>query len=120
MPACSWHCHVEGFPGGSSGKESACNAGDTISIPGSGRSPGKGHGNPLQYSCLENPMDRGTWRATVHGFAKSWTQLKQHSTHTLFCCSQIIFTKQTAGSSVLLKSKTSDASDHPSESHPLI
>jgi len=48
-----------GFPGGSYGKESACSAGDLSSIPGSGRSPGEGHGNPLQYSCLENPTDRG-------------------------------------------------------------
>ena len=53
-----------------SGKESVCNAGDTGLIPGSGRSPGKGNGNPLQYSCLENPMDRGAWRATVHGGLK--------------------------------------------------
>ena len=59
-----------GFPGGSEGKESACNAGDLGLIPGSGRSPGGGHGNPLQYSCLENRMDRGAWRATVHGVAK--------------------------------------------------
>ena len=56
---------------------------DTGSIPGSGRSPGGGHGNPLQYSCLENPMDRGTWKATVHGVAKSWTRLKRLSTHAL-------------------------------------
>ena len=55
-----------GFPCGASGKESACNAGDVGSIPGSGRSPGEGTGSPLQYSCLENPMDRGTWWATVH------------------------------------------------------
>ena len=54
-----------GLPQWLSGKESACNAGDTGSIPGSGRSPGEGHGNPLQYSCLENPMDRGAWWATV-------------------------------------------------------
>ena len=57
-----------GFPDGSAGKESACNAGDTgdvRSIPGSGRSPEEGNGNLLQYSCLENPMDRGAWRATV-------------------------------------------------------
>ena len=53
------------------GKESACNAGDPSLIPGSGRSPGEGNGYPLQYSCLENPMDRGAWRATVHGVAKS-------------------------------------------------
>ena len=59
-----------GFPGGSDGKASACNAGDLGLIPGLGRSSGKGNGNPLQYSCLENPMDREAWRATVHGFAK--------------------------------------------------
>ena len=59
-------------------------AGDTRdagSIPGSGRSPGGGHGNPYQYSCLENPMDRGVWWATVHGAAKSQTRLKQLGTH---------------------------------------
>ena len=59
-----------GFPCGSAGKESACNAGDRGSIPGLGRSRGEGNGNPLQYSCLENPMDRGAWRATVHGVAR--------------------------------------------------
>ena len=59
-----------GFPGGSDGKESACNAGDTGLIPGSGISPGEGNGNPLQYSCLENSMDRGIWWATVHGVAR--------------------------------------------------
>ena len=63
------------FPGGSEVKTSACSAGDLGSIPGSGRSPGEGNGNPLQYSCLENPMDRGAWWATVHGVAKSRTQL---------------------------------------------
>ena len=63
------------FTGGASGKESACNAGDLDSIPGSGRSPEEGNGNPLQYSCLENPMDKEAWRATVHSVAKSWTQL---------------------------------------------
>ena len=56
-----------GFPGGSDGKESACNAGDPGSIPGSGRSLGEGTGNPLQYSCLGNPMDRGAWQTIVHG-----------------------------------------------------
>ena len=56
------------FSGGSDSKESACNAGDPGSIPGSGRSPGGGHGNPLLYSCLENSMDRGAWWATVHGW----------------------------------------------------
>ena len=64
-----------GFPGGSAGKESACNEGDHGSVAGSGRSPGGGHGNPLQYSCLENPMDRGPWRAAVHGVTKSQTCL---------------------------------------------
>ena len=59
-------------------KNPPANAGDGRdlgSIPGSGRSPGEGNGNPLQYSCLENSMDRGVWQATVHGVAKSWTQL---------------------------------------------
>ena len=64
-----------GFPCGSVVKVSACNAGDLGSILGSGRSPGEGNGNPFQYSCLENPMDRGTWWATVHGLAKSQTRL---------------------------------------------
>ena len=62
-------CH--GLPWWLSGKESTCNAGDAGLIPGSGISPGGGHGNPLQFSCLENPMDRGAWRATVHRVAKS-------------------------------------------------
>ena len=62
--------HNMGFPHSWGGKESACNAGDLGSIPGSGRSLGEGHGNPLQYSCLENPMDRGAWWATVHGVTK--------------------------------------------------
>ena len=55
------------FPGSSVGKESACSAADTGLTPGSGRSPGEGNGNPLQYSCLENSLDRGAWQATVHG-----------------------------------------------------
>ena len=63
------------FPGGSDGKESACNAGDPGSISGLGRSPGEGNGNPLQYYCLENSTDRGAWQATVHGVVKSQTQL---------------------------------------------
>ena len=61
---------ARGFPGSSNGKESACNVGDLGSIPGLGRSPGEGNGNPLQYSCLENPMDRGAWQAIVHGVAE--------------------------------------------------
>ena len=59
------------FPDGSEGKQSVCNAEDPGSIPGLERSPGEGNGNPLQYSCLENSMDRGTWRATVHGVTGS-------------------------------------------------
>ena len=64
-----------GFPGGSEVKVSARNAGDLGLIPGMGRSPGEGNGNPLQYACLANPMDGGAWRATVHGVAKSRTRL---------------------------------------------
>ena len=67
--------HNLGFPGGSEVKASACNVGDLGSIPRSGRSPGEGNGNPLRYSYLENPMDRGAGWATVHGVTKSWIQL---------------------------------------------
>ena len=63
-----------GFPGGSEIKASASNAGDPGSIPGLGRSPAEGNGNPLQYSCLENPMDGEAWQAAVHGVAKSRTR----------------------------------------------
>ena len=62
-----------GFPGGSAGKESACNEGDLGLIPGLGRSPGGGHDNPLQFSGLESTMDRGAWQATVHGVTNSRT-----------------------------------------------
>ena len=65
--------------GGSEAKASACNAGDLGSILGLGRSSGEGNGNPLQYSCLENPMDRGAWWATVHGVAKSRKRLSDFS-----------------------------------------
>ena len=70
--------NVWGFPDGSVGKESVRNAGDTVDkslIPGSGIFPGEENGNPLQYSCLGNSMDRGAWQATVHGVANSWTPL---------------------------------------------
>ena len=67
--------YLSDFVGGWDGKASTYNAGDLDSIPGSERSPGEGNGNPLQYSCLENPMDRGAWWATVHGVAKSGTRL---------------------------------------------
>ena len=64
---------LRGFPGGSDSKESACSAGDPGLIPWLGRYPGEGNDNPLQYTCLENSMDRGAWQATVHGVTKSWT-----------------------------------------------
>ena len=64
-----------GFPGGSDGKEPACNTGDLGSIPVSGKFPGEGRGSLLQYSCLGNPMDRGAWGSIVHGVAESQTQL---------------------------------------------
>ena len=82
---------VMGFPGGASGREPACHAGevrtyvgdvrDAGSFSGSRRSSGGGHGNPLQYSCLENPMDWGAWQATVHGVAQNWTRRKWLSMH---------------------------------------
>ena len=64
---------LQGFPSGSVVKTPSANAGGVGLIPASGRSPGGGHGNPFQYSCLENPMDRGAWQAIVHRVAKSWT-----------------------------------------------
>ena len=70
-----------GFPDSLVAKEFTCNAGDPDSIPGLGKSPGEGNGYPLQYSCLKNSMDRGTWWTTVHGVAKSKTQL---TTNTVF------------------------------------
>ena len=80
----SWHSSpdhylslIEAIPWWLSGKESACNSGDTGLIPGSGRSPGEGNGNPLQYSCLENSMDRGAWQATVHVSSKESDMTKQ-------------------------------------------
>ena len=68
-------CFHFDFPDGSDGKESASNAGDLGLIPGLGRSPGGGNGNPLQYSCLENPLDGEAWQATVHGVRRSQTRL---------------------------------------------
>ena len=74
------------FPGSSDGKASAYNAGELGSIPELGRSPGAGNGNPLQYSCLENPMDRGVWRATVHGVTESdTTEQLNTAQHSAFC-----------------------------------
>ena len=71
----STHWRCQGLPWWLSGKDSTCSAGDEGSIPGSGRFLGEGNGKPPQYSCLENPMDRGAWYATVYGVAKSWTRL---------------------------------------------
>ena len=70
----------EGFPGGLDGNESTCRTGESGSIPGLGRSSGEGNGNPLQFSCLENSMDRGVWPATVHGVSKSQTLLSDSYT----------------------------------------
>ena len=70
------------LPMASGGEESTCIVGDLGSIPGLGRSPGGGHGNPLRYSCLENSMDRGAWWATVHGFAKNQTRLSDEAQHS--------------------------------------
>ena len=79
-----------GFPSGSEVKTSACNVGDPGSIPESGRSAGEGNGNPLQYSCLENPMDKGAWWATIHGVTKSRTRLSDFfKTHGM--CSVNVF-----------------------------
>ena len=78
LDSCTRFPH-SGFPAGLEGKASACNVGDPDSIqdvgsiPGSGRSPGEGNGNPLQYSCLKNPLDSGAWQATIHGVTNSWT-----------------------------------------------
>ena len=84
-----------GFPGGSGVKASACNAGELGWIPGLGRSPGEGNGNPLHYSCLENPMDGGAWWATVHAVAKSRTRLSDF-THSQYICKLILLQSQFA------------------------
>ena len=76
-----------GFPGGSKVKNLPANEGDMDSVSGLGRFPGEGNSNPLQHSCLENPMDRGAWQATIHGVTKSWTRgVTEHMhTHTRAC-----------------------------------
>ena len=99
-----------GFPGGSDSKASACNAGDLDLIPGSGKSPGEGNGNPLQYSCLENVMDGGAWWVTVHRVAKSRTRLsdftfnfhfhaleKEMATHSSVLAWRIPWTEEPGG-----------------------
>ena len=82
--------HLSGFPGGSDGKESACNAGDLGSIPRLGRSSGEGNGSPLQYSCLKNPMDGGAWQNTVHGVTESdMTEWLHFLHHQMFILTEI-------------------------------
>ena len=89
-----------GFPGGSVVKNLSANTGNTGDvgvIPGSGRSPGEGNGSPLQYSCLENPMDRGAWCSAVHGVTESWTRLNIHAcclpylVMLAFCYGEVVF-----------------------------
>ena len=84
-------CILLGFPGGSEVKASDCSVGDLGLIPGSGRSPGEGNGNPLQYSCLENPMDGGAWWATVHGVTKSWTPMSDLTYYITNCYSPNVY-----------------------------
>ena len=86
-----WICISVGSPGGSDSKESACTAGDRGSIPGSGRSPEGEHGNPLQYSCLENCVARGAWQATVHNVAKNRTQLKGKENYIFISVYYVLF-----------------------------
>ena len=93
---CKWvlwwlHMYFTGFPGGSDGKESACNAGDLGSISRSGIFPGEGNSNPLQDSCLGNPMDRGAWQTTIHGVTRRQTQLSNWHFHFLSMYFRIIF-----------------------------
>ena len=83
-PRDRWEFEMAPFPSSSDSKASVYNAGDLGSIPGLGRFPGEGHGNPLQYSCLENLMGRGAWRTTVHRVTKIWTGRKQFSTKNSF------------------------------------
>ena len=81
-----------GFPSDSDGKETACNVRDSGSIPGSGRFPGEGNGNSLQYFCLENPMGRGAWWVTVHGDTHNWVTNTHTHTHTHSCIAGGFFT----------------------------
>ena len=87
----AWEVLVTGFPGGSVVKNLLASAGELGSIPGSGWSPGGGNDNPLQYSCLGNPMDKGAWWATVHGVAESWTWLSKWTTATTSCYWGVFF-----------------------------
>ena len=101
---------VWNFPGGSNSKVSAYNAGDLGSLPGSGRSPGEGNGNPLQYSCLENPMDGGSWQSTVPGVAKSRTRLSDFTYSEYTHGRAVIFKppfRRSSGEHSQVRSKTS-------------
>ena len=91
-------CDLMGFPRGSVVKNPPASAEDEGSIPGLGRSPGGKHGNPLQCSCLENPLGRGAWWATVHAGAKSWTWLKLLSTHVTLCHEPLLVTMESTSS----------------------
>ena len=105
------HIQDEGFPGGASGKEPACQCRrrkKNGSFPGWGRSPGGGHGNPLQYSCLEDPMGRGAWWATFHGVTKSQTQLRKKHLHVL--CSYTNYASQTSNWGLDMCAKKSPSS----------
>ena len=82
---------VQGFPHSSISKEFACNAGDLGLIPGSGRSPGEGNGNPLQYSCLENPVDGGPWQAIVHGVARVRHDLVTKERERISCLMAVVY-----------------------------
>ena len=93
--------HIQDFPRGSEGKASAYNAGHLDSMPGSGRSPGEGNGNQLQYSCLENPMDRVAWQATVHGIAKSQTRLSDFTFTFTFITKHMILSQSLKLSSLI-------------------
>ena len=104
MKACLYYS--EGFPGDSVGKEPACNVGDAEdvgSILGLGRSPGGGHGNLLQYSCLGNPLDRGAWWATVHKVTKNWTRLKISSMHACILSGTIFHSLREGGKFSLVR-----------------
>ena len=93
-------------------KKSACNAGDQGSIPGSGRYPGGGHGIPLQYSCLVNPMDRGAWWVTAHRVPKSWTRLIKHvhtSLQAVVRLSQSLYWMVVVGGGNLNRKRTGEA-----------
>ena len=96
---------IPGFSGGSDSKESACNVGDPSSIPGSKRFPGEGNGYPLQYSCLENSMNKGAWLATVHGVANNWTIKKAECWGTddfkLWCWGKLLRVPWTARKSTM-------------------